>query len=182
MKSSASEPGLTLSNLSSSSNTIFTEIWKRTSGGAREKMRVTINDNNKISQTKKKGPKKSTLTVNGLPTGVVEKKYDNTSTILRVTRYDFHNSQFQLQVRQNRTTIIKSLRRGFLFRSSNQRYQIKKNKKKKPVGLVQVKRKTPLTILKILTIFYRVTIKLISLNLQRFGILLHSSEMYKSPR
>ena len=40
-------------------------------------MRATINDNNKISQTKKKkSKKKSTLTANGLPTGVVEKQYD----------------------------------------------------------------------------------------------------------
>ena len=38
-------------------------------------MRVTINDNNIISQTKK-GAKKSTLTANGLPTGVVEIYYD----------------------------------------------------------------------------------------------------------
>ena len=46
------------------------------SGRAREKIRVTINENNKISQTKKKGAIKSTLVANGLPTGVVEKHYD----------------------------------------------------------------------------------------------------------
>ena len=68
----------------------------------------------KSLKQKQKDAKKSTLTVNGLPTGVVEKQYDNTSTISRITRYDFHNPQFQLQVRQN-TTMIKSLRRGFLF-------------------------------------------------------------------
>ena len=39
-------------------------------------MRVIINDNNKISQTKK-GAIKSSLIANGLPTGVVEKHYDN---------------------------------------------------------------------------------------------------------
>ena len=61
-------------NLSSSGNTIFTEIWKRTSGRAREKMRVNTYGNNKISQIN--SPIMSTLITNGLPTGVVEKNYD----------------------------------------------------------------------------------------------------------
>ena len=95
------------------------------------------------SLKQKKRAIKSTLTVNGLPTGVVEKQYDNTSKILRVTRYDFHNPQFQLQVRQNSTSMIKSLRRGFLFSSSNQRYQIKNNKKKRQKVLCRLKEKHP---------------------------------------
>ena len=65
---------LIFSNLSSSGNTIFTEIWTRTSGRAREKMRVAINDNNKIS--KRDSAIKSTLIANALPTGIVKKHYD----------------------------------------------------------------------------------------------------------
>ena len=43
---------------------------------AREKMRVTINDNNKISQAKQDAIK-PTLIANGLPTDVVEKHAAN---------------------------------------------------------------------------------------------------------
>ena len=39
-------------------------------------MRVTINDNNKISQTKQGAKKSKTLIAYGLPTGLVEKHYD----------------------------------------------------------------------------------------------------------
>ena len=136
---------LTFSNLSSSGNTITSQRYGSAPMEAHERKCASLSMTTIKYCKEQKDAKKSTLTINGLPSGVVENQYDNTSTIsiLRVTGYDFHDPQIQLQVRQRSTTMTKSLRRGFLFSSSNQRYQIKKNKKKGQKVLCRLKEKHP---------------------------------------